>query len=70
MTSKTSKTVMYRYRSKLKYIRVDFYLKDSDLWNYIEYLREQGVSTAGMLREYLRNLMNNDENYKNFLNNK
>lgn len=63
----TDKAVRHKYRSKLKYIRVDFYLKDKELWDYVEYIREQGVSVAGILRNYLQVCKQKDSKYKQYI---
>lgn len=58
-----------RYHNKLKYVKVDFYLKDKEAWDYITYLRENGVSIAAEMRQFIYDKMNKDESYKNFLQN-
>lgn len=52
-----------KYAKKLKYIRVDFYLKDESLWEYACYLREKGISVAGLLRDHLSKSMQDDKEY-------
>jgi len=58
-----------RYHNKLKYVKVDFYLKDKEAWNYILYLRENGISIAAQMRQFIYDKMNSDENYKKYLEN-
>ena len=58
-----------RYHNKLKYVKVDFYLKDQPAWDYILYLRENGVSIAAEMRQFIYDKMDKDNSYKDFVKN-
>lgn len=58
-----------RYHNKLKYVKVDFYLKDKEAWDYILYLRQNGISIAAEMRQFIYEKMSKDEIYKKYLEN-